>query len=185
MNSFRAFTLRFENKSLNLHTPCGVSHPYDPSIETNPGHPEQFKGLWDTGATGTVITLAVAEKLGIKPIGKRKCFHAQGHDIVNVYLINLFLPNGIAFHRVEVIEGKLNGCDLLIGMDIISLGDFSITNVKGKTVFSFRLPSIKEVDFVEESKIPVIATSEKIGRNISCPCGSGKKYKHCHGKGKI
>jgi preprotein translocase subunit SecA len=23
---------------------------------------------------------------------------------------------------------------------------------------------------------------DKIGRNQSCPCGSGKKYKHCHGK---
>ena len=22
---------------------------------------------------------------------------------------------------------------------------------------------------------------KKIGRNESCPCGSGKKYKHCHG----
>jgi preprotein translocase subunit SecA len=21
-----------------------------------------------------------------------------------------------------------------------------------------------------------------VGRNESCPCGSGKKYKHCHGK---
>ncbi len=21
----------------------------------------------------------------------------------------------------------------------------------------------------------------KIGRNEPCPCGSGKKYKHCHG----
>ncbi len=25
-------------------------------------------------------------------------------------------------------------------------------------------------------------TEEKIGRNAPCPCGSGKKYKHCHGK---
>jgi preprotein translocase subunit SecA len=24
--------------------------------------------------------------------------------------------------------------------------------------------------------------SEKIGRNDPCPCGSGKKYKQCHGK---
>ena len=23
---------------------------------------------------------------------------------------------------------------------------------------------------------------DKIGRNDPCPCGSGKKYKHCHGK---
>jgi preprotein translocase subunit SecA len=22
----------------------------------------------------------------------------------------------------------------------------------------------------------------KIGRNEDCPCGSGKKYKHCHGR---
>jgi preprotein translocase subunit SecA len=22
----------------------------------------------------------------------------------------------------------------------------------------------------------------KVGRNESCPCGSGKKYKHCHGR---
>ncbi|MHB1666292.1 SEC-C metal-binding domain-containing protein [Thiomonas sp.] len=22
----------------------------------------------------------------------------------------------------------------------------------------------------------------KVGRNDLCPCGSGKKYKHCHGK---
>ena len=26
------------------------------------------------------------------------------------------------------------------------------------------------------------ATWGKIGRNETCPCGSGKKYKHCHGK---
>jgi len=23
--------------------------------------------------------------------------------------------------------------------------------------------------------------AKKIGRNELCPCGSGKKYKHCHG----
>ncbi|MBF3537002.1 SEC-C domain-containing protein, partial [Burkholderia pseudomallei] len=22
----------------------------------------------------------------------------------------------------------------------------------------------------------------RVGRNDPCPCGSGKKYKHCHGK---
>lgn len=22
----------------------------------------------------------------------------------------------------------------------------------------------------------------KVGRNEACPCGSGKKYKHCHGR---
>ncbi len=26
-------------------------------------------------------------------------------------------------------------------------------------------------------------SSEKVGRNDPCPCGSGKKYKKCHGAG--
>jgi len=29
---------------------------------------------------------------------------------------------------------------------------------------------------------PFVRAGEKVGRNGSCPCGSGKKYKHCHGK---
>ena len=29
---------------------------------------------------------------------------------------------------------------------------------------------------------PFTRASEKVGRNDPCPCGSGKKYKHCHGK---
>jgi len=29
---------------------------------------------------------------------------------------------------------------------------------------------------------PFVRSGEKIGRNDPCPCGSGKKYKHCHGR---
>lgn len=29
---------------------------------------------------------------------------------------------------------------------------------------------------------PNVKMAQKIGRNDPCPCGSGKKYKHCHGK---
>ena len=29
---------------------------------------------------------------------------------------------------------------------------------------------------------PVKRDAEKVGRNDPCPCGSGKKYKRCHGK---
>jgi preprotein translocase subunit SecA len=27
-----------------------------------------------------------------------------------------------------------------------------------------------------------VRVEEKVGRNDPCPCGSGKKYKQCHGK---
>ena len=29
---------------------------------------------------------------------------------------------------------------------------------------------------------PIVRNKPKVGRNQPCPCGSGKKYKHCHGK---
>lgn len=32
------------------------------------------------------------------------------------------------------------------------------------------------------SSATMIRTAPKVGRNDSCPCGSGKKYKHCHGR---
>ena len=32
-----------------------------------------------------------------------------------------------------------------------------------------------------ESHTPFVRAERKVGRNEPCPCGSGKKYKHCHG----
>jgi preprotein translocase subunit SecA len=32
-------------------------------------------------------------------------------------------------------------------------------------------------------KLEPVRVEKKVGRNDPCPCGSGKKYKHCHGKG--
>lgn len=29
---------------------------------------------------------------------------------------------------------------------------------------------------------PFVREEQKVGRNDPCPCGSGKKYKQCHGK---
>jgi hypothetical protein len=38
--------------------------------------------------------------------------------------------------------------DILIGMDIITLGDFAVSNFEGVTKFSFRVPSLSHIDFV-------------------------------------
>ncbi|MDK2777210.1 MAG: preprotein translocase subunit SecA [Pseudomonadota bacterium] len=34
----------------------------------------------------------------------------------------------------------------------------------------------------EDAVQPFVRDERKVGRNEPCPCGSGKKYKHCHGK---
>jgi len=37
-------------------------------------------------------------------------------------------------------------------------------------------------DEVEDKQKPVKREGKKVGRNDPCPCGSGKKYKKCHGR---
>ena len=39
-----------------------------------------------------------------------------------------------------------------------------------------------DVAVAEEPKRRPVRVGQKVGRNDPCPCGSGKKYKHCHGK---
>ena len=36
--------------------------------------------------------------------------------------------------------------------------------------------------YKEQKSSTTIVKGKKIGRNDPCPCGSGKKYKHCCGK---
>lgn len=43
-----------------------------------------------------------------------------------------------------------------------------------------------EIDSLEDETSsstaqPIVRAQAKVGRNDPCPCGSGKKYKHCHG----
>jgi preprotein translocase subunit SecA len=33
-----------------------------------------------------------------------------------------------------------------------------------------------------EERVQPVRVEKKVGRNDPCPCGSGKKYKQCHGK---
>ena len=148
------------------------------------------KALWDTGATNCVITPSCAKQLKLKPISVVETRHAGGISLANVYLINVMLPNGVGIKDVRFSEcSEQEGhFGVIIGMDIITRGDFAITNVDGKTTFSFRLPSISTIDFVEEGeqidRVNKVVSKKKIGRNDPCPCGSKKKYKNCHGKNK-
>ena len=43
-------------------------------------------------------------------------------------------------------------------------------------------PSDQGVAPVGEAHVPFVRQGPKVGRNDPCPCGSGKKYKQCHGK---
>lgn len=122
------------------------------------------KGIWDTGATKSVITQQVVDYLGLPEAGVTFINTASASNIQRpTYLVDLVLKSDVRVH-VEVTSGTIlneNGVDCLIGMDVIALGDFSITQYNGKTCMSFRIPSQHEIDFTKPVK--------KVGARLTPP----------------
>lgn len=152
---YMAFTVGWNGRASALVSEVGVSLPFDPATNLGLQPPIlNYQAIWDTGATSSVVTKDVADKLGLKPISKTEVHGVGGVKIENVYLVNIYLPNKVALPHVRVTEcARLagDGFGVLIGMDIIGAGDFAVTNVEEKTVMTFRVPSIKKIDFVQEA----------------------------------
>lgn len=109
------------------------------------------KALWDTGATGTCISKELVQKLKLQPIGMQRIQTPSGTAIVNQYKMNIMLNKEVIVKNVSVIDSEMGNqnIDILIGMDIITFGDFGISNFEDKTQFSFRVPSQEHVDYRE------------------------------------
>ena len=177
---FKAFTAAGDGIMRKLECPVQISQAFDPREHSDPKSAfdrHEFRALWDTGATSSAIAPAVVEQLGLAPIGMVSVTHADGQTNAEVYLIGLWLPNEVTFCNIRVTKLSLAETDILIGMDVINQGDFAVTNVEGRTVFTYRVPSCQAIDYVDDAKATM-----KVSRNAPCPCGSGKKYKKCCGK---
>lgn len=146
--------------------------------------------IWDTGATGCVISEDVAAQLKLVPTGYKNVSGISGNRRSNEYFINITLNNEQISLNSSVTDCNALSNDgtigMLIGMDIISMGDFSITNFDGKTTMTFRIPSLEDVDFCrdinEAKKYRAIRVQWLKHGNKKCPCGSGKPWEKCHGK---
>lgn len=150
-----ALTIRSNGGPLReLLSECHVCAAFDPAAVPIHQQPkfEPFRALWDTGASATAIDRRVVDRCQLKPIGIANSSTANGVFQTETYLINVRLPSGVAFQEIVVTRAELGPrIDVLVGMDIITVGDFSITNVDGHTVFSFRAPSLATIDYVAES----------------------------------
>ena len=99
------------------------------------------KALWDTGAMGSAITPAVAQRLNLIPFGRVKVNGVNNVSMADIVRISIGLPNMVMVQEINVMVCNLvKDIDLLIGMDIILLGDFAISNGGDKTLFSFAIP---------------------------------------------
>lgn len=112
---------------------------------------EPLRGLIDTGAAVTCVTRSVAQRVGLVPRGKRPLgnvsdirLHTAYSFVVGVWYSQ---SNGDAMNETRGYYGfePVLGCDfqdnadfdVLIGMDIISQGDFA---TKRSGEFSWALP---------------------------------------------
>lgn len=190
MQQFKAFTAKCDVLADSLYSKCGICEAITLD-ELNSGKPhppiKEYNAIWDTGATRTCVSQKVVDELGLKTVGYGDNHTAGGTVTATMHKINILLPCSVGIHSLLVSCCELDTYDVLIGMDVISQGDFAVTNVGGKTTFSFRIPSLETIDYLKDPKahtMPIVK-EKTTRRNDPCPCGSGKKFKDCHGKGVV
>ena len=161
------------------------------------------KALLSTADTRTRISQLVVDALGLEV--------STGSDgTQQTVLLDMYLAKQvrIASFPALVQDSLPHQRDCIIGMDILTQGDISMSGAGGRTVFSFRIPAQGGLDYVEiiNAETPqqrgVVTNAQStpaanpampeparnIGRAVPssrdqpCPCGSGKKHKNCCGR---
>ena len=100
-----------------------------------------------------MINQSIVDECGLIPSGMINVRHVHGESQnVRTFLIDVLLPNTVWCRSVRVALSNLSSSEILIGMDIIGQGDFAVTNVGGQTKFTFQIPSVADIDFVQEAR---------------------------------
>lgn len=110
--------------------------------------------------------------------------------IVNAKLRNAIGHNDVEYNPVEQLityipnpkDRTKKKTEYLLEFENEALHMFQA--ILGISEYLYRL---RELSLMYDGKIPIMVQQQinkrkKIGRNDPCPCGSGKKYKFCHGK---
>lgn len=113
-------------------------------------------------------------------------YHRQDEGF-NAFLIN-YLIDLKAVEAAPIIEDAF----VADRVELAVVGDWEDVQVSLGLLEKRRTPRppwgwVREWEFRKRQAASRKGTSEtdhwsKVGRNAPCPCGSGKKYKHCHGR---
>lgn len=105
----------------------------------------KVKALWDTGAMMSAITPEAAKSLNLVSYDRKKVKGINNEvSLAGIARVRIKLPNITEIKCDVLICNLVKDIDLLIGMDIIQLGDFSISNGAGKTLFTFAMPPLED-----------------------------------------
>lgn len=139
---------KFEERVDCIVTESYVYTPVDLSLSKDVKRVKVVRSLWDTGASVTLISSRIAKVLGLTSIGKSGVSgYNEGVDVKDTYCVHIGLPTGDIVTNIMAMEFDSDEYDVVIGMDVIGKGDLAVTNQNDKTTFSFRIPSVEEIDF--------------------------------------
>lgn len=95
----KCFSASYPRRARVLSSPVLIAKAFDPRTISTDQHPEHtpYQAIWDTGATNSVISSAVVTALGLQPIGVVDVCHGGGKDRRFQYIVNIGLPNKVAF----------------------------------------------------------------------------------------
>jgi len=134
-----AYDLEYTHIMKEIKAPVSICH----SGNFNEEKCIKIDALWDTGATHSVLSPKIAQDLVLSPVDN---LYVGGINIEissDVVIVTITLPNGMTLPDRRFYVCNIPGVEVIIGMDIISMGDFNISNADGKTLFSFVIPTYK------------------------------------------
>lgn len=95
------------------------------------------------------------------------------------------------FYKVRVVERDPSTTGQAIHEELGAIGGGTAVRNGGRSAIEAKLNSVsRDAAYLRRDNRPgevtkqqtVVRAEQKVGRNDPCPCGSGKKYKKCHGK---
>jgi len=132
---------KFNSIQKRIITPINIFNTF---VETQKQSTES--ALWDTGATISAITPKLVNDLGFVPAGTMAISGITGALDVEFILATIQLPDGVLRQNIKMAVCDFSqNINVILGMDIITLGDFELLHGSNKTVFSFTSPPSEKI----------------------------------------
>jgi hypothetical protein len=154
---YRGFIKTYGKPQKKLTMPVDIL-PVSSSDNTISNTPVKINAIWDTGATLTIIKPELRNRLNLcmvragssaTVVGLGGLFKAD-YTVLSIYLRDNF---EIEWCPVYVLDFSVD-VDMIIGMDIIGMGDFAVCNTNNETSFTFAVPSFPDrINFADKSEI--------------------------------
>jgi hypothetical protein len=153
----RGFIKSYTTLVNKLITPVGIL-PVSSRDKALQNIPVELDALWDTGATKTCMRPGLRDRLNLRMfrIGSSVTIAGIGGKVqADFTILSIFLTDNLGIELCPVYVLDFPGsADLIIGVDIITMGDFAVCNADGKTSFSFAVPPFPDrINLVDKANI--------------------------------